>query len=262
MKKLLMVAAFSAICAAQSFAQISFGVRGNFGASFFSITEDEEHKLGKEWASLVAEIFQDSTGDTVNPSYEVSNKSQGTGGFSLWANYALPNVASGLGVQAELGFLFNNGTKISATSKATASGVTVKMDADIEMSYTTLELPLLVTYTFNKGGRFEITPCAGFYLSFPLGKMKMDMSASGEVSASGGYKQEVPEESQSEEYKIDTACLVGTAFGVDFAVNFGEHIAGTFGGRYMIDFNKLKVDGDEVARRNALMFSAGLRYRM
>ncbi len=260
MKKLLIVAAFSALCAAQSFAQISFGVRGNFGASFFSITEDEEHKLGNSLATLLQNELSE-----YNPtmSYEVSNKSQGTGGFSLWANYALENVASGLGVQAELGFLFNNGTKISASTTATASGVTAKMDADIEMSYTTLELPVLVTYTFNKGGRFEITPCAGFYLAFPLGKMKMDISASGEASALGGlYKQEIPEESQSEEYKIDTACLVGTAFGVDFAVNFGEHIAGTFGGRYMIDFNKLKVDGDEVARRNALMFSAGLRYRM
>lgn len=98
------------------------------------------------------------------------------GGFAFWGNYSFPSIPA-LGIQGELGFLFNNGTE------------------------TTKD-------------------------------------------------------------KIDSSVIVGMAIGTDFAFNFSKTSALMLNMRYMYDFNELKVDGDEVARRSAFLFSAGYRYTL
>lgn len=173
------------------------------------------------------------------------------GGFAFWGNYSFPSIPA-LGIQGELGFLFNNGTEITAESKTTGASIKVTD----KLSYTTLELPILVTYTVNKGGFFEFIPHGGFYLSFPIGKCKQEIDTEVKAFGSSGKDSETTKD------KIDSSVIVGMAIGTDFAFNFSKTSALMLNMRYMYDFNELKVDGDEIARRSAFLFSAGYRYTL
>ena len=245
MKKLITTLAVGALLLSSSFAQLSqmsFGVRGSLGVSDMTIADETKKGLGNELnAMMIAKGFPYSSSD-------VDNKPIVGGGFALWGNYSFEKIPA-LGLQAELGFLFNNGTELTAETK---SGI-VKMEIKDKVTYTTMELPFLVTYTVNKGGFFEFIPQAGFYLSFPIGKIKqeMDMKASGSLTGSA---------SETQEDKIDNACIFGTAFGADFAFNFNKTSALLLNARYMIDLGELKSDGDKVGTRKVFLMSAGYRY--
>ena len=108
----------------------------------------------------IAAAFYDSTGSST--SYSVDTKAVGTEGFALWANF--PLNSSNFGIQAEFGLLFNNGTELNGEVK---SG-NAKLEITDQYSYTSLELPVLLTYTVNKGGFFEFIPQGGFYISYPI----------------------------------------------------------------------------------------------
>lgn len=246
MKKILAVVAAAAISSA-AFAQISFGARGSLGVSILSISEDTEKDLGNAVASELA-----AAAEVASASYSVENSNRLTGGFSFWGNYSLPSLPA-LGFQAELGMLFGNGTEITVESKVTGAS----MEITENLSYTTLEFPLLVTYTLNKGGFFEFIPQAGFYLSFPIGKAKEDIDASATVAGSKVY-----DESESDDSAIDSHVLVGCLFGADFALNFNRTSALMFNARYIFDFNKLKIEDEEVARRSAFLMSIGYRHTL
>ena len=246
MKKLITTLAVGALLLSSSFAQLSqmsFGVRGSLGVSDMTIADDIKRGLGNSVASELSSI-------TGNPaSYSVDNKTILCGGFALWANYSLPSLPA-LGLQAELGFLFNNGTELTVESKSNYG--TGKLELKDKVTYTTMELPFLVTYTVNKGGFFEFIPQAGFYLSFPIGKLKneVDMTTSGTLTGSA---------SETEKDKIDNAFIFGTAFGADFAFNFNKTSALLLNARYMIDLGELKSDGD-IGTRKVFLMSAGYRY--
>ena len=258
MKKIISVVAFGIMAVSslvsqaseKMLKQMSFGFRGSFGASVLDITDSQKHELGNELAA----ILSDSLG-TQNASYSVDNDTAGMGGFAFWGNYSFPQVPA-LGIQGEIGFLFNNGTEINAESKTYVSGVgNVSLEFKDKISYTTMEVPVLVTYTVNKGGFFEFIPHGGFYLSFPIGKCKQDYNI--KMTAVG---KTLADEDGTDNDKIDSSVLFGMAIGSDFALNFSKTSALVFNLRYMYDFNKLKIDGDEVARRSAFLLSAGYRY--
>lgn len=257
MKKIVSLVAFGILLASAAVAQVSqdvlkqmsFGVRASFGASMLDITDSQKHELGNELAA----ILSDSLG-TQNASYSVDNDTTGMGGFAFWGNYSFPQVPA-LGIQGEIGFLFNNGTEINAESKTSIFGVgSVSLEFKDKISYTTMELPVLVTYTVNKGGFFEFIPHGGLYLSFPLGKCKeeydLTIKAAGKTFKTDG----------EEKNKINNFAFIGLAIGADFALNFTKTSALIFNTRYMADFNKLKIDGDEVARRSVFLLSLGYRY--
>lgn len=246
MKKLITTLAVGALLLSSSFAQLSqmsFGVRGSLGVSDMTIADETKKGLGNELnAIMIAKGFPYSSSD-------VDNKPIVGGGFALWGNYSFEKIPA-LGLQAELGFLFNNGTELTAETKSGTAKIEIKDKA----TYTTMELPFLVTYTVNKGGFFEFIPQAGFYLSFPIGKLKQDMDMTiknGNRAASG---------SESSKDKIDNACIFGTAFGADFAFKFNKTSALLLNARYMIDLGELKSDGDKVGTRKVFLMSAGYRY--
>lgn len=246
MKKLITTLVVGALLLSSSFAQLSqmsFGVRGSLGVSDMTIADDIKHRLGNSVTSELSSL----TGDPA--SYSVDNKTILCGGFALWGNYSFEKIPA-LGLQTELGFLFNNGTKLTIESKS--SGLEMKVRDKI--TYTTMELPFLVTYTVNKGGFFEFIPQAGFYLSFPIGKLKQKIDVTGKPIGYTGS------DSKTQEDKIDNACIFGTTFGADFAFNFNKTSALLLNARYMIDLGELKSDGDKVGTRKVFLMSAGYRY--
>lgn len=244
MKKLITTLVVGALLLSSSFAQLSFGVRGSLGVSDMTIADETKKKLGNELnAIMIAKGFPYSSTD-------VDNKTILCGGFALWGNYSFEKIPA-LGLQTELGFLFNNGTELTTETK---SG-TVKMEVKDKITYTTMELPFLVTFTVNKGGFFEFTPQAGIYLSFPISKIKQEMDVKGKLNG-----VTVTENSSERSYNLDNAFIFGTAFGADFAFNFSKKSALVLNARYMIDLGELKSDGDKVGTRKVFLMSAGYRY--
>ncbi len=244
MKKLITTLVVGALLLSSSFAQLSFGVRGSLGVSDMTIADETKKKLGNELnAIMIAKGFPYSSTD-------VDNKTILCGGFALWGNYSFEKIPA-LGLQTELGFLFNNGTELTVETK---SGTT-KIEAKDKVTYTTMELPFLVTFTVNKGGFFEFTPQAGIYLSFPISKIKQEIDAKGKLNG-----VTVIENSSERSDDLDNAFIFGTAFGADFAFNFSKKSALVLNARYMIDLGELKSDGDKVGTRKVFLMSAGYRY--
>lgn len=230
MRKFVIVLILGALFGSGSFAQLSnmsFGVRGSIGNSNLALEDETKRELGSEFSY-----------------YSINNEAIGTGGFAFWGNYSFPSLPA-LGIQAELGFLFNNGTKLSV--QGLSDSIYVKMEDKV--TYTTMELPFLVTYTVNQGGFFEFIPQAGFYLSFPIGKIQQKLNAS-----VAGYSL-----SETSKDKIDTVCIFGMALGMDFAFNFTKNHALVPNLRYMLDLGKIESDGD-IGTRSLFLCSLGYRY--
>ncbi|MBQ8678296.1 MAG: outer membrane beta-barrel protein [Treponema sp.] len=246
MKKLITTLVVGTLLLSSSFAQLSqmsFGVRGSLGVSDMTIADETKKGLGNELNAIMIDAgFPYSSSD-------VDNKPIVGGGFAFWGNYSFEKIPA-LGLQAELGFLFNNGTELTAETKSGTAKIEIKDKA----TYTTMELPFLVTYTVNKGGFFEFIPQAGFYLSFPIGKIKQDLDMTFKNNGNT-----LASKSESSKDKIDNACIFGTAFGADFAFNFNKTSALLLNARYMIDLGELKSDGD-IGTRKVFLMSAGYRY--
>ena len=136
----------------------------------------------------------------------------------------------------------------------TKSG-SVKVEIEDTFTYSTLELPFLITFTVNKGGFFEFTPQAGLYLSFPISKIKQSMNMKGSVAGTT-----VLDKSNSDEDSLDNAFILGTAFGADFAFNFSKTSALMLNVRYMYDLGELKLNDEKLGTRKVFLFSAGYRY--
>ena len=245
MKKIITSLAILVLITTSSFAEHSFGVRGSFGASIMQLTNSQKSELGNSASELMSSLTE------AQSSWKVDNDTIINGGFSFWANHSFPSVPN-LGIQTELGFLFNNGTEIQIEAKSAG----YKLKATDKVTFTTMEIPVLLTYTARKGSFLEVIPQAGLYISFPIGKCSQDMDYT--ISGNGRYVKA----SDSEEDKIDSKALFGMLGGTDFAFNFSEKSAFMINLRYMFDFNKIKIDGDETARRTILLMSAGYRYKI
>lgn len=158
------------------------------------------------------------------------------GGGSLFVRYNLPSLPA-LGFQADVGIMANNG--FSAEGSETGYSLSAKG------TYTSLELPVLVTYDLA-AGPVTITLLAGPNLSFPLGKAKVEQS--------------VPSDA-TEKWDIDSKVLFGLTAGAAVAYPLGPGaIVGDL--RYTTDFNKVKVEGQEAMTRRALTFSAGYQIKL
>lgn len=155
------------------------------------------------------------------------------GGGSLFVRYNLPSLPA-LGFQADVGIMANNG--FSAEGSETGYSFSTKG------TYTSLELPVLVTYDLA-AGPVTITLLAGPNLSFPLGKAKFDMAG------------------MDIDFDIDSKVLFGLTAGAAVAYPLGPGaIVGDL--RYTTDFNKVKVEGQEAMTRRALTFSAGYQIKL
>ena len=238
MKKIIGLLVGIVLCASSSFAEISFGIRGGAGISMLDLSDDFEDSLK---ASLA------STGLPWN----LTNDNVASGGFSIFGRYNFEKVP-GLGLQFEFGMLFNNGTEI--TIDGSYNGVSYKITDKV--SYTSVELPFLVTYTVNKGGFFEFTPQLGLYLSIPVGGWKNEMDY--EVKYAGKTLASGSSDSDGKMNGVN----VGFAGGVEFAFNFTDKSAAVLNIRYIHDFTQTKDDESDIDcfQRKSVLFSAGYRH--
>ena len=244
MKKIIAAVGLVILLASNAIAEGAFGIRGSIGASFMSLDSKYESNMGDYYSSLL------STATGVSPaSWTMGSEAAFMGGFGLFGNFSIPTCPE-LGVQCELNFLFNKG---SFTVESKVSGAA--LEGNYEGSYTTMELPLLLTYTVNKGGFFEFVPQLGGYLSIPIGKCEEEVDARLKVN---GVTSTNSKETQKE--RITSSVIFGAAVGADFALNLSETSALLLNVRYMHDFNKLELSDVAVARRSVLLFSAGYRY--
>lgn len=198
MKKLLVSAVVAVMIVSAATAQITVGAKGIFGIG--------------AGTSLV---FPEGTPEEFKPDTSVLLG----GGGGLYVRYNLP-MLSALGFQTELDLLANNGLVEGDGSNGVIS------------SYTSLELPILVTYDFNVGP-VTLTALVGPHLSFPLGKMKLEAKVNDK-------KIDLSEFGMPNDFSIDSKALFGMTFGmaVGFPVGPGS-IVGDI--RYLNDFSKLRV---------------------
>lgn len=248
MKKIVAFLLMTTVCICEGLAQIqqmTFGIRGAIGSSYLAFSDEDKENLGK----TLAETMRKNTGSQTG--YYIDDDSVFAGGFFLFCNYAFPKNQN-FGIQTELGLLFNNGAELICKTRSSK----FYLKENINLSYNSLELPVLLTYTFNKDKFVEFIPHAGLYLSFPLGKCSGTIDATGS-DGSYDYSGKV---SIEEEYKIDNSCMIGFATGCDVAMNFTKISALILNLRYMIDFNELQIEEDEIGRRSVFLFSAGYRY--
>lgn len=222
MKKLLVSAVVAVMIVSAATAQITVGAKGIFGIGAGTSLEGDM----AEGLDMLKDMGAD-----------VSKKVLLGGGGGLYVRYNLP-MLSALGFQTELDILANNGTGFTATM----GGQVMKSD----FSYTSLELPILVTYDFNVGP-VTLTALAGPHLSFPLGKVKAETKDFGKKP-------------EKHDFGIDSKALFGMTFGmaVGFPVGPGS-IVGDI--RYLNDFSKLRAEAygsvNDVLTRRTLNISLG-----
>ena len=138
MKKIIALVAVAAVSISMVCAEIGLtvGAKGNFGMNAGPAVTDSAKKMVKDGKN----VFM------VN------------GGGAVYARYNMPFHAP-LGVQMEIGIRANNG-----------GGLKVD-DYSMKMSYTTMDIPLLVTYDIPVSS-LVITPMLGLNFGIPVGKGK------------------------------------------------------------------------------------------
>lgn len=228
MKKLLVSCVLCAFAASFVAAQ-TFGVKGNFNMN-----------LGSSFSDEMKDGFKELEESGVNVSYPMIVG----GGAGVYFRYNLPSIPS-LGFQGELGLAFNNGVSAKIGSSESYMKVSV--------SYTSLEIPVLLTYDIGISDSIKLRLLAGPNFSIPLGKAKSTVEYN-----YGGT-------SNKEDYEGDISHFAfGIAAGVagSFDVGPGAIIAEL---RYTNDFSKIQsieeAEGetykqDAMIRRN-LSISAG-----
>lgn len=200
-------------------AQITLGAKGIFGIGVGTTIE----------GFLKEQVENDP---------QVKEKNVIGGGGGVFFRYNLPFFSS-LGFQTELDIVARNGIK------TVDDGYTQRT---MIMSYTSLELPLLITYDFALGPVY-LTLLAGPHISFPLGTMKAENNTEPQEPAS-----------------IDSKALVGITVGTAVAIPVGPGAIVT-DIRYLNDFSKLKVETTDpkmplmdILTRRALQVSLGYQF--
>jgi len=223
MKKLIAVAAALVVSSAAVFAlDITVGARGNFNMGVGTTLEDAPSSLD----------YDGNMG----------------AGFGIYGNFGLLELGGGsLGVQPEVNMNFNNGANYSA------SGVSMSFEN------ITVDIPVLVTFTYPVMDALSIGGGIGPYLSIPF--------AFDEVYEYGGTKMK-----WSESYDIKGSMNFGLAFDVNAAYKLGPGSI-VFDARYMMDLTPTKVqnkpkdydidwsDPEEVLTRRMLTLGVGYQIK-
>lgn len=172
------------------------------------------------------------------------------GGGGLFVRYNMPFLSS-LGIQTGLDVLANNGYKVEAAK--TISEKTYS--ASISATYTSLELPILVTYDIGLGP-VTLTLLLGPNISFPINKMKITTSSSIITDRSG-----------TNEWNIANKAIFGITGGAAVALRLGPGSLVT-DIRYINDFTPVKAgekDSEnpmDLFTRRALALSLGYQIRL
>lgn len=228
MKKIILAAVLFAVTATMATAlDITVGAKGTLAIN----------------AGTKFEGFLDGGASLMKLSYpSFKEKTNVGGGGEIFARVNFLELPVGkLGAQAGLGIIANNGRGFSISE----SGFSGKSRA----SYTSLDIPLMVTYEIPVW-LLKIIPMAGLNFSIPVGKAK--------VKYFDDMKTYIGEDSQ--EFDIKSRFIPGLVFGAGATFDLGPG-AILFDARYLIDFGKFKVKNGgieaEALSRKSLDFSLG-----
>ena len=239
MKKIVLVLTTALLFVSLASAQITIGAKGIFTLNA-GTKEAEGFQNLKSDISTVVEL--------VGASFDSQLVVGGGGG--LFVRYNMPFLSS-LGIQTGLDVLANNGYKVEAAK--TISEKTYS--ASISATYTSLELPILVTYDIGLGP-VTLTLLLGPNISFPINKMKITTSSSIITDRSG-----------TNEWNIANKAIFGITGGAAVALRLGPGSLVT-DIRYINDFTPVKAgekDSEnpmELFTRRALALSLGYQIRL
>ncbi len=219
MKKVVVLAAITAVFASLSFAQVSMelGVKGGI--------------------LLNAGTKLDYSG--------LDSKMTVGGDIGIFGHFGLADIGPGtLSLQPEILFSLANGAKVKGSEG--------EYEFEYKLKYNSFDIALLIGYDIPIG-KLSVRPFLGPKLGIPLGKMKEKIT------------EKVYGKSFDYDYEIEiAAATIGMDFGCGIAVPLGKFM---LGGdiRYGIDFNKLKIKGDdknyEILRRGALGINITAAYK-
>lgn len=239
MKKIVLVLTTALLFVSLASAQITIGAKGIFTLNA-GTKEAEGFQNLKSDISTVVEL--------VGASFDSQLVVGGGGG--LFVRYNMPFLSS-LGIQTGLDVLANNGYKVEAAK--TISEKTYS--ASISATYTSLELPILVTYDIGLGP-VTLTLLLGPNISFPINKMKITTSSSIITDRSG-----------TNEWNIANKAIFGITGGAAVALRLGPGSLVT-DIRYINDFTPVKAgekDSEnpmDLFTRRALALSLGYQIRL
>lgn len=241
MKKIIAAVAVLAISSLTAFAlDITVGARGNLNLGFGTCLVEDY----KESAQTLKDMA--SGGGTWD---EGGNTG---GGFGLYANFGLLELGGGsLGIQPEIIMNFNNGYNYMIQIGTTK----------LERSFykTTIDIPLLVTFTYPVMDTFSVGGGIGPYFSIPV-----MIDSQRKITSS-------PTTKESDDYTMKSGMNFGLAFDVNgaYKVGPGDIVLDL---RYMLDFNPTTVtridkstgitveDNDNLFKRG--IFTIGLGYQI
>ncbi|MBP5176185.1 MAG: outer membrane beta-barrel protein [Treponema sp.] len=238
MKKIIAVTAALMMASLSAFAlDITVGARGNFNMGLGSTLCDDEDNV------------------KVNPIIG--------GGFGVYGNFGLLELVGGsLGVQPEINMNFNNG--VNAEYKYSDGGDSYEETG----KYTdiTVDIPVLVTFTYPVMEALSIGGGFGPYISIPFG-----CDYTYKVKSTYGGVSSTSEQTGSDDYEMKANLNFGLAFAVNGAYKVGPgSIALDI--RYMLDLTPTKVasklksggswsDYDEKFYRRMLTIGAGYQIK-
>lgn len=240
MKKIVLVLTTALLFVSLASAQITIGAKGIFTLNAGTKEAEDFQNLKNDISTVVEHV-----GASFDSQLVVG------GGGGLFVRYNMPFLSS-LGIQTGLDVLANNGYKVEAAK--TISEKTYS--ASISATYTSLELPILITYDIGLGP-VTLTLLLGPNISFPISKLKTSMTGSGFISAESGV---------SESSIADTA-IFGITGGAAVALRLGPGSLVT-DIRYINDFTPVKAgekDSEnpmDLFTRRALALSLGYQIRL
>ena len=232
MKKIIALTAALMMASLSAFAlDITVGARGNFNMG-----------LGTTLESDNSEYWADKTSSNIG------------GGFGVYANFGLLELGGGsLGVQPEFDMNFNNGMSIDVKSVARYA-----LGDKLTFTDSTIDIPVLVTFTYPVMDALSIGGGLGPYISIPFG---LD-----QISKSGDN-----EHKYSEDFELKAKMNFGLAFDVNGAYKVGPGSI-VLDLRYMLDLtsttasSKNKSYGDwgdynEIITRRLLAIGVGYQIK-
>ena len=232
MKKIIAVTAALMMASLSAFAlDITVGARGNFNMGLGTTLEEDDYKN-----------YADKTSSNIG------------GGFGVYANFGLLELGGGsLGVQPEFDMNFNNGMLIDF------KGIYRYYFGDkLTFTDSTIDIPVLVTFTYPVMDALSIGGGFGPYISIPFG---VDL-----ISKSGD-----DEHKYSEDFEFKTKMNFGLAFDVNGAYKVGPGSI-VLDLRYMLDLTPTTAssknksygdwgDYDEIITRRMLAIGVGYQIK-
>lgn len=239
MKKIVLVLTTALLFVSLASAQITIGAKGIFTLNAGTKEAEDFQNLKNDISTVVEHV-----GASFDSQLVVG------GGGGLFVRYNMPFLSS-LGIQTGLDVLANNGYKVEAAK--TISEKTYS--ASISATYTSLELPILITYDIGLGP-VTLTLLLGPNISFPINKMKITTSSSIITDRSG-----------TNEWNIANKAMFGITGGAAVALRLGPGSLVT-DIRYINDFTPVKAgekDSEnpmDLFTRRALALSLGYQIRL